>query len=77
MKKVIPFAFAALLLTIGFPAEAHQAPGKISRIGFLSATSSAAIPAGLDAFRVCVSLDMWRVKPLLLSIDTPRENQIA
>jgi putative tryptophan/tyrosine transport system substrate-binding protein len=48
--KVFGFAVGAVLFALCYPAAAQQ-PQKIRRIGVLSVTSAATIPARIDAFR--------------------------
>jgi ABC-type uncharacterized transport system substrate-binding protein len=49
-NKIFYLALVAMLLVLGFPAEAQQA-AKVPRIGFLSALSPDGVPAWLEAFR--------------------------
>ncbi len=49
-KKIVVFVLAALILASVYLAEAQQ-PKKVPRIGFLSATSPAALSARVEAFR--------------------------
>jgi putative tryptophan/tyrosine transport system substrate-binding protein len=48
--KLLGFALSALLFALCSSADAQQ-PGKVPRIGFLSATSPSTISARVDAFR--------------------------
>ena len=48
--KVIGFALGALLLALGFPAQAQQT-AKIARIGYMSLQSRASESARIEAFR--------------------------
>jgi hypothetical protein len=51
MKKAfVGLALSAVLLALSFPSEAQQ-PGKIPRIGFLTANSAAAEQLRLEPFR--------------------------
>jgi len=49
-KPFLNFALTAMLFALSFPAEAQQ-PGKIPRIGYLSASSAAEALVRTDAFR--------------------------
>jgi putative ABC transport system substrate-binding protein len=49
-KPFFNFALTAMLFALSFPAEAQQ-PGKIPRIGYLSASSAAEALVRTDAFR--------------------------
>jgi putative tryptophan/tyrosine transport system substrate-binding protein len=49
-KKITGLALGAMLLALGFPAEAQQ-PTKIPRIGFVTGQSPSSISARAEAFR--------------------------
>jgi len=49
-KKIICLALSAMLLAFSFPSEAQQ-PGKVPRIGYLTANSAAAEQVRLEPFR--------------------------
>jgi putative ABC transport system substrate-binding protein len=49
-QNVLRFALSVMLLALSFPAEAQQ-PGKVYRLGYLSAQSPSAESSVLDTFR--------------------------
>ncbi len=49
-KKILCFALCAMLLALGFPAEAQQ-PNKLPRVGFLSYNSRSSESPRVEAFR--------------------------
>jgi putative tryptophan/tyrosine transport system substrate-binding protein len=49
-RKITAFTFCAMLYALSLPAEAQQ-PTKISRIGFLGASSASTLAARIEAFR--------------------------
>ena len=49
-KKVVGLAICALLIALGFPAEAQQ-PGKVPHIGILTTFSPSVIAARIEGFR--------------------------
>ena len=73
--KILVYALPVLILTTIQLAEAQQQPTKIPRIGylmsrFLDPVRSEALRRGL------ANWDMWRGKPLSLSGDLQRENEL-
>jgi hypothetical protein len=74
-KKIFGFALGALLLALSFPTDAQQ-PKKVSRIGYLAASSpSAQLPrTEAPSGKVCASLATSRGKTLSLSCALERES---